>query len=515
MSSPDLGPKGRFVAACALAVLGGILLFLGWAGFGYWPLEFVVVVPFWAALELVRDRTLWVSFAIGWVYGVVAETGGTYWMHDVVMAFSGFGPLPSLALVVGAVLHLGGQYAVLGLLYATVRGRGWSVGVASVPTFVAVEWLYPTWFPVYLSNGLILQPLLIQMADLGGVLLVTALVVSINLLVFEALRWGFGTRSKPTAVALSTLTFLGLAVGYGAVRIAQVDAQASAAPTLEIGIIQTNIGIGEGQTDPIGSHRKHLVQSRALESEGPLDLLVWPESSYRYPTLERNLPIVAKDIRRGIRAPLLFGGISGTKHGDDYSELYNTVFFVDEEGVIAHVYDKVRLLAFGEFIPLGRQFPVLHELAPNTGNYDRGRHLEPFVVGPYRVSTPICYEDSLPAFMRKMVNHANPHLLINLTNDAWFGDTFGALLHFRMAQFRAVEHRRYLVRATNTGVSGVIDPVGRSIVESGVQTKESIRATVRMMEGRTVYAAIGDWPGWISLLVCIFLLARSRQRVDP
>ena len=276
MRFSDLGPKGRLVAACALAALGGILVFLGWAGFGYWPLEFVVVVPFWAALELVRDRSLWVSFAIGWVYGVVAETGGTYWMHDVVMAFSGFGSLPSLALVVGAVLHLGGQYAVLGLLYASVRRRGWGVGVVALPTFVAVEWLYPTWFPVYLGNGLILQPLLVQMANLGGVLLITALVVSINLLVFETLRWGFGARSTPTAVALSTLAFLGSAVGYGAITIGQVDAQASASPTLEIGIIQTNIGIDEGQKDPVGSHRKHLAQSQALEEKDRSTFLCGP-----------------------------------------------------------------------------------------------------------------------------------------------------------------------------------------------------------------------------------------------
>ena len=118
-------------------------------------------------------------------------------------------------------------------------------------------------------------------------------------------------------------------------------------------------------------------------------------------------------------------------------------------------------------------------------------------------------------FMREMVNHANPHLLVNLTNDAWFGDSFGALLHFRMAQFRAIEHRRYLVRATNTGVSGVVDPVGRPVFESGVETSESIRATVGMMDGRTVYAAIGDWPGWVSLLGCMFLLARPRERVRP
>jgi apolipoprotein N-acyltransferase len=257
-----------------------------------------------------------------------------------------------------------------------------------------------------------------------------------------------------------------------------------------------------------------VLESRILERDGTLDLLVWPESSVRYPTFERNLPMLAKEVGPGVRSPLLFGGISGTKEGGEgYRELHNTVFLVDEEGVIGQAYDKVHRVPFGEYIPFGRRFPVLHELAPNIGNYDRGRHLEPFRVGPWRLSTPVCYEDTLPAFMRKMVNHANPHLLVNLTNDAWFGDSLGALLHFRMAQFRAVEHRRYLVRATNTGVSGVIDPVGRSLVESEIETVERIRAIVRLMDGRTVYGLIGDWPGWVSMAMCVFLLARRCRRI--
>lgn len=498
----------RLIPAVVLAILGGILAFLGWAGFGYWPLEFVVLAPFWAALELVRDRRLWVSFMIGWTYWTVAEAGGSYWMHGVVMAFSGFGPLTSLLLVIGALLHLGGQYAVVGLLYAAVRRRGWSVSIAAIPTFVVVEWVYPTWFPVYFSNGLILVPLLVQIADIGGVLLVSALLVAINLLVFEFLRWVIGARTAPIRVALGCLVFLGFAMGYGAIRIAHVEALVDAAPTLDVGIIQGNVGIEEGQQDPIGGHRKHTRMSRELESEGSLDLLVWPESSVRYPTFERNLPKLAKEVRRGIRTPLLFGGISGTKNGEEYSELYNTVFFADERGVIPQTYEKTQLLAFGEFIPFGKQFPILHELAPNTGKYDRGSHLEPFQIGPWRISTPVCYEDSLPRFVRQMVKHANPHLLVNLTNDAWFGDSFGALLHYRMAQFRAIEHRRYLVRATNTGVSGVIDPAGRAIIETDIQIPATFQATVGMLDGATVYGRLGDWPGWLSLLATLFLLLR-------
>lgn len=515
MRTYDLDARTRVIAAFALVTVGGALAFLGWAGFGYWPLELVVLIPFWAALELTHDQRLWVPFVLGWVYWTVAEAGGSYWMHGVVMEFSGFGPLTSLALVVGAILHLGGQYAVLGLLYAVVRRRGWGGAAAAVPTFVLVEWLYPTWFPVYLSTSLILVPVLVQTADLGGVLLVTALLVAINLLVFEVLRWVLGVRGPPMRVGAVCVAFLSLALIYGIVRIRQVDARTAAAPTLKVGVVQGNVGIEEGQKDPRGGHRKHQEMSEPLVRSGALDLLVWPESSVRYPTFERNLPKLAEDVRPGLRTPLLFGGISGTKGEGGYTELYNTVFFVDEDGVIAQEYDKVQLLPFGEYIPLGKRFPVLHELAPNTGKYDRGRHLEPFRVGPWRVSTPICYEDSLPAFMRRMVNHADPHLIINLTNDAWFGDSFGALLHYRMAQFRAIEHRRYLVRATNTGVSGVIDLVGRPLIETEIGKPVTFRATVGMLDGTTVYGHFGDWVGWVSLLACGFLLFRRRRTAPP
>jgi len=117
----------------------------------------------------------------------------------------------------------------------------------------------------------------------------------------------------------------------------------------------------------------------------------------------------------------------------------------------------------------------------------------------FRLGVLICYEDILPGFVRRVVRDTRPHLLVNLTNDAWVGDTPEPWIHLALAKLRAVEHRRYLVRATNTGVSAVIDPAGRVVTRSGAFTRENLRAEVAMLEDTTPYALWGDWPSWIAL----------------
>jgi apolipoprotein N-acyltransferase len=111
-----------------------------------------------------------------------------------------------------------------------------------------------------------------------------------------------------------------------------------------------------------------------------------------------------------------------------------------------------------------------------------------------------------------MVVRAHPHLIVTLANDAWFGDSQEPWIHLAMAKLRAVEHRRYLVRATNSGVSAVIDPVGREVSRSGVLTRENLRATVRMLDGESLYTRRGDWPGWIAAAIVLVTLAISRFR---
>jgi len=186
---------------------------------------------------------------------------------------------------------------------------------------------------------------------------------------------------------------------------------------------------------------------------------------------------------------------------------------VDGEGDVLGTYDKTYLLAFGEYLPFGDVFPVLYEWSPNSGRFTPGDHVRALPFRGFRLATLVCYEDVLPAFTRRMVNTSNPHVLVNITNDAWFGDTNEPWIHLALAKFRAVEHHRALVRSTNSGVSAVVDPVGRVVTHSGVFTRETLHAEVPMLQGTSFYARFGDWFAWAGtggLLVMLFRRYRPR-----
>ena len=383
------------MAAYGSSTLGGVMLFLGWAGFGIWPLELAALIPLWYALELVAERSWKAALGVAWVYGTVGFAGGYHWMLEFSERFSGFGLLANLGIFSTFSLYLGLQFGVLGVLYRAIRARGWSVAAAALPTLIITEWLFPRMFPIYSGNALVEQPLLVQIADLGGPLLVSTLVGSINVAAFEAVRWWRGMRVAPVVLFAGTLGFVALALTYGAARIRQIDAEVETAPKIEIGLVQVNMGVFEKREQMIEAHQRHLEQSGELESGGPLDLLVWPESAYNYPRFGRALPILAKEVAQDLESPILFGALSVTYEAG-YRRLYNSVFLVDRDGVIGQRYDKTHLAMFGEYLPLGDRFPALYRLSPNTGWFTPGTALAHLSLGPWRISTPVCYEDILP-----------------------------------------------------------------------------------------------------------------------
>jgi len=276
-----------------------------------------------------------------------------------------------------------------------------------------------------------------------------------------------------------------------------------------MGVVQVNMGIFEKRTEALEGHRRHLEQSRELEDAGDLDLIVWPESAY-IGGLPRRVPLRVEQVRKGLRAPILFGGIS-TEYVNGERKIYNTVFLTDDQGIVRSTYDKTYLLMFGEYLPFGDAFPILYELSPNSSRFTAGTHVRPMTLGEWRISTPVCYEDVLARFTRKMVREAKPHVLINLTNDAWFGDSQEPWIHLVLSQYRAIEHRRYMVRATNSGISAVVDPLGRIVAQTGVLTRENLRYNVHMLDGDTIYTRLGDWPGWLGVLAIGWMLIRRRD----
>ncbi len=504
----DNAESNNRTRAYAWAVLGGVIYFLGWAGFGYWPLALVSLVPLWIALELSLERQWQAALGVGWVYGIVMLAGGYHWLVPFFEVFSGYGSFASVGFWLAFSTFIGAQYGVYGVVYRWLRRRGWAVAVAAIPPFIAAEWLYPKLFPVYLANSFNQLPVLVQVADLGGPLLVTAIAAMVNLAVFETWRWRQGTQEAPRIVWAFTILSVGLTIGYGMIRIPQVEATIASAPPFRLGLVQVNMGIFEKLSDAAEGHRRHLEQSRELEEEGGLDLIVWPESAY-VRSLPRELPMSGDRIRKELQAPILFGGMS-REYIDGRRKDYNTAFMMDADGVVRSTYDKTYLLMFGEYLPFGETFPVLYDWSPNSGRFTPGGHVNALRLGEWRISTPVCYEDVLPRFTRTMVREANPHLLINLTNDSWFGDSQEPWIHLVLAQFRAIEHRRYLVRSTNSGISAVIDPVGRIVAQTGLLTRENLRYEVHMMEGQTLYTRLGDWPGWLSLGAIVWMLIVRR-----
>ena len=396
------------------------------------------------------------------------------------------------------------------------RDTGWSVAWVAPVVWVAIEKFWPQLFPNYLGASQYQLPHMTQIADLTGILGVTFIVVYINSTLFTVLEQWFENRRIVTRQLLSFAVVMAAVLIYGQVRIYAVDRQAATAGHLIIGLIQTNRGAGDKRHDPESLLREHQEMSRTLASSRPLDLIVWPESilGIRLTSREVRLP---PGLLGDTHTPILFGAL--LRLGEDRTALpYGSALLADGDGRILGTYDKSVLVPFGEYIPFGEAFPSLYSLLPTTGRFQPGKNLEPLPFGKYLFSMNICYEDIFSGHIRSLMqggcDRRIPHLLLNLTNDSWYGKTTEPIEHLALASFRSIEHRRSLVRSTNTGISAFVDPVGRIVTRSGIWTRETLIDSVPMMQGRTIYALLGDWLGWICAVIVLAGIGRGRYLLN-
>ncbi|HAN30453.1 MAG TPA: apolipoprotein N-acyltransferase, partial [Myxococcales bacterium] len=230
------------------------------------------------------------------------------------------------------------------------------------------------------------------------------------------------------------------------------------------------------------------------------------------PVFERTTPI------RGFKTPLLmgamtFGGVWPKQRGG-CEACYNTALLLGAEGQVIDLVDKSYLLVFGEYIPLGERYPELYDWLPEASRFQPGQRTRPMEFQGSRLGIMVCYEDLLPRHAQRLAAH-DPHVFINLTNDAWFGQTAEPYHHLQLAQMRTVEYRRWLIRSTNTGVSVFIDAAGRRVKETKLTGAETLLHSVPMLEGRTVYAVLGDWPAWILVVALLLIWARAFRNASP
>ena len=511
----------------------------------FWPLLWVSHVPL---LWLLRDKDPKQAFRWGLACGTLINAGGYYWIAEMLERF---GHLPTPVAALGLALHS----VYVGLMWgawAWVNNR--LANTTSLPvqwvaplSMVTVELLTPRIFPAYMGNSQYLFTPIMQIVDVTGIYGVTFLLYRVNAVFFLWCRSLVEGRPQPRAATWSTAAMLAGALVYGFIRIAQIDAQAEAAPKLEVGLVEGDVGIFESET-PDRARDHLLVQqrlSKALEDDGA-QLIIWSESAYRMPEVPRHgaaqigpssVPLVADwredkakrtsyDDRmapqRGFSTPLLYGSTSRAERpaprfeGDTPDAYFNSVFLLDDGGRVQGRYDKNYLLIGGEYIPFSEYFPWIFKMIPAAGDMAAGTTLKALEadlwgLGPVRIGVLVCYEGILPGFARGLAAE-RPHFIVNGTNDDWFGLTAERWLHFALTIPRAIEHRVPLLRPTLTGVSAVVDPTGRIVQHTAPTGVETLRAAVPLMQSQTVYQQVGDAFAWTCVALTFGALAFGRLR---
>ena len=488
--------------AYGLAVGTGLLYFVAFPGVDVWPLSFVALAPLMVAM---RNQPARRSAGLGWAAGFTMTMAGFYWLLEMLRTFSGF-PTP-ICLVFMAILcgYQGGRIALMGYLYGRAEERGYRPGLVFALAFIASELVYPLLFPWYFGATVHQVPALTQVAELGNPILVGLTLVAANLAVTE-LVWARLVHRAANLRLVAALAAIPLVSAvYGAVRVEQVDVKVAAAPKAEVGVVQANMSLMAKRHEPGEGLRRHMDLTRKLQSEGPLDLVVWSETSVTSAVPEDAVGMeYPRRFTRALGVPAVFGAVLYREVPDARRYvLYNSALLSDAEGAIRGRFDKTYLLAFGEFLPFGDTFPVLYDWSPNSGKFTKGTSLTSLPLGEHKLTVHICYEDVIPSFVNNMMRADSGNLLVNITNDAWFGDSTEPWIHLALSKFRAIEQRRFLARSTNSGVSAIIDPVGRVVRHTDTFQEQAVHAPIAWMTGRTPYNVWGDVPWWLATIAIV------------
>lgn len=516
--STDHSAPLSLTKAAALAALSGLLYFLAFPGMDLWPLAFVAFVPLMIA---VHGQTPKRGALLGWLMGLVAGLLGFHWLLGMLETFSGF-PLPLCALFMGILCAFqAGCFALLGWVATAGARNGWGAGLAFALALIASETLFPLLFPFTFAATVHQVPVLVQAAELGGPLAVGLPLLAFNWALAEAFRaWRAGSTDRKRWLRIGGLALVpAVAALYGVVRIAQVDAAVASAEKVRVGLVQANMGLLEKRTDRNEGLRRHLTLTKQLRERDKVDLVVWSETSVAGATREQDADAhYRRLVTRRLGVPAIIGAVLVREVPDARKYvLFNSALLTDEKGHVVGRYDKQFLLAFGEYLPFGDTFPILYEWSPNSGKFTPGTSYEPLRLGDHSIATFICYEDIIPSFVNRIMNSGDAQLLVNMTNDAWFGDTLEPWQHMALSKLRAVEQRRFFVRSTNSGVSAIVDPVGRVMSHTGTFEQATLAEEVAWLDLGTPFRLWGTWPWRALSLVALFvaLRRRSRKKASP
>ena len=474
------------------------------------PVAWVAFVPLLWAIR--HARNLRAAVFYGWFAGFFAHLIGFYWLVYTINVFGGFPySVSAIVFLVYAMLQ-GLEIAIFALLIRGIGFGPWQIFPALF--WVPIEFLFPLLFPWHLANSQSSFSWFIQTADIVGPYGASFLLMWCNAIVAEVLsskerhpkiRW------VPAAVCGACVI---ACLIYGWLRLNQLTVQMKTAATLTVAAVQGNIGVGM-KWDPKQMDANLNAHIRLTQEISGAQLILWPESAIEEWLPENLLALPAQFVEslRLNAAYFIFGARSyrGSRKGPP-PKAFNTAFLTDPRGVVLERYHKQVLLAFGEYIPFSGLLGLLPGM-PFVEGFTAGdgpRTLD--LPGGERIAPLICYEDLMPELSRRFVREKKANLLVNLTNDAWYGKTVAPWQHARLAQWRAIETRRSLLRVTNTGVTIFINAKGEMVEALPIFMPAVLKTQLEILEGETFYVRFGDWFAWgITLIAVAIVLSQFRR----
>ena len=508
----------------AIALLAGALSVLATAPFNAWPvlfLTFPVMVFLIDGAGAGRWRGVPAAAMAGWWFGLGYFVPGLYWIGYAFLVdastFAWLLPLAILGLPAYLALFTALGFALARLIWT----RDGSRVIALAVCLTITEWLRGqvlTGFPWNAFGYALSEPLaLAQTASLIGLWGMTFLTVAI--FASPAALIDGGSRRRSAWIAPVTAIVVLIAMGaFGVVRL-------SRHPTLTVANAKLRIMQPDLQQDEKFNYsakaavmQKYLTLSdRASgpQSTGVRDanILIWPESAFPF-FLTREADVMAQIadllpkgtvlITGAVRAPDLPLGTKLTR-------AYNSIYVIDHDGTVLSIYDKLHLVPFGEFLPLQDWMEKLGfvQLTKVSGGFIPGTLRRTMAIpGAPRALPLLCYEVIFPADLA--ARDDRPGWIVNLTNDGWFGISTGPYQHLQQARLRAVEQGLPVVRAANTGISAVIDPLGRIVAQLGLGVEGVLDSTLPAAIAPTIYARFGDIPAAIIVAAALFLVFRRR-----
>jgi apolipoprotein N-acyltransferase len=520
-----------------MAVLSGILQMLPFPIAGpvpVWRTVFCWIATLPLLLALTReDRngepvSAFGCAALGYLSGIVWYLGNCYWIYQTMYLYGGLDKPVAAGILLLFCLYLGLYHALFGWLIGVARGfMGIQCTLLLSPfAWVAVELARAriTGLPWdLLGIAQVDNPLLIRLAPVTGAYGISFVVAAVNALWLVRIQV---RERRHTRLALTVAGVAIIVVYVFGLRRIQSPGRSSA--TAIATLVQENLEVGEAAKGP-EPPEEQLLESFSYLSRHPgeklylgipelprtpsvrfvpkaearrSDLIVWPESPAPFQEADPQFRVALTTLAQESGTPLIVGniGIDRTTENKRGYLLYNSASFVTPQGEFVGRYDKMHLVPFGEYVPFKDLFFFAQNLLHEAGTFDAGRNRSVFAVNGHKYGTFICYESIFGDEVRQFVL-AGADALVNISNDGWYGDTSAPWQHLNMVRMRAIENHRWVLRATNTGVTSSIDPYGRVVEAVQRHIRTSARVGFGYENDITFYTAHGDWFAYLCALV--------------